>query len=68
MPIWLTIGSTEATAPPPPRMTGTLGRSWPTGGGPGSAVAVPPVAAVRARAPAASVLIKVGVARPMHPR
>ena len=34
MPTWLATASTEATAPPDPVMTATLGSSWPTGGGP----------------------------------
>src|SRR5690242_18508981 len=34
IPTWLATASTDDTAPPPPRMTGTLGRELETGLGP----------------------------------
>ena len=57
-------GSTDDTAPPPPRITGTLGRSCPTGGGPGglggAAVAETDIVAARPAATRVARALRVG--------
>src|SRR5699024_3486539 len=70
MPTWLTIGSTEATAPPPPRITGIFGSSWSAGGllrSAPSGVAVAPEVAASVRTPTVSALTMTEETRLMTP-
>src|SRR6476661_3708389 len=61
IPTWLATASTDDTAPPPPRMTGTLGRDGVTGLGPWEWWAV-------AEAPAGPLITRAGEPAAAPPR